>query len=88
MPSHPTATSLKAVLLFGLGAILFAFGSKVLILEIWRVRAANRWFEGKTSAGHKTIKFTQAPYTEISFAISFGVFVLSMIIALFLLTHA
>jgi hypothetical protein len=88
MPWHPISTSILVTLQAVLGCILYVYALKIIILEIWRVRAANRWYDGKSTAGHETIKFTQAPYTEVPFAMSLGVFILSMIIAMFLLTHA
>ena len=58
---------------------------KIMVLEIWRVRAANRWYDGKTTYGHKTIKFTKPPYNEVSFFLSFCVLIFSMVLTMFLL---
>ena len=86
IPNHETITNISSVIQFGLGGVVFIYAYKVLVLEIWRVRATNRWYDGKTSAGHKSIAFTQPPYTEVSFAQSFIVFVFFIILVMLLLS--
>jgi hypothetical protein len=88
IPNHETITNTSSAIQFGLGGVVFIYAYKVLVLEIWRVRAANRWFDGNTTAGHKNIKFTQPPYTEVPFAQYFIVFVLLIIVSILLLSSA